>query len=370
MDFDPACLSPEERSSMRLRALYRQRGYTQYRMSKFEEYDLYAQNKDFLVSNQVITFTDLTGKLMALKPDVTLSILKNSKPTPRELHKFYYDEQVYRIPKSAKTYKEIRQVGLECIGPVDRYSCLEVLSLAAASLRALSEECLLDLSHMSLITGLIRRCGLSQKAGQQALRCFAEKNLHELAALCAQENVPQQERDLLCQLATLSGPPRLVPPQLEQTLGSLFPRELEQLSALTDGLEQAGFGDMLHIDFSVVNNMSYYDGLVFRGFLKGLSTAILAGGQYGKLAQEMGLSTDAIGFAVYLDLLEQLSDDPVPPDADILLLYGPDADPKALDAAAAALARDGSSVAVHPTIPPELRYGRLVTFQGKEGVSR
>ena len=113
MDFDPACLSPEERSSMRLRALYRQRGYTQYRMSKFEEYDLYAQNKDFLVSNQVITFTDLTGKLMALKPDVTLSILKNSKPTPRELHKFYYDEQVYRIPKAAKTYKEIRQVGLE-----------------------------------------------------------------------------------------------------------------------------------------------------------------------------------------------------------------------------------------------------------------
>ena len=92
MDFDPACLSPEERSSMRLRALYRQRGYTQYRMSKFEEYDLYAQNKDFLVSNQVSTFTDLTGKLMALKPDVTLSILKNSKPTPRELHKFYYDE--------------------------------------------------------------------------------------------------------------------------------------------------------------------------------------------------------------------------------------------------------------------------------------
>ena len=35
MDFDPACLSPEERSIMRLRALYRKRGYTQYRMSKF-----------------------------------------------------------------------------------------------------------------------------------------------------------------------------------------------------------------------------------------------------------------------------------------------------------------------------------------------
>ena len=38
-------------------------------MSKFEEYDFYAVNKDFLVSDSVITFTDTNGKLMALKPD-------------------------------------------------------------------------------------------------------------------------------------------------------------------------------------------------------------------------------------------------------------------------------------------------------------
>ena len=105
MEIRDDLLEPGERTTLRLRQLYSENGYTPYRMSKFEEYDLYAGNKDFLVSNQVITFTDLTGKLMALKPDVTLSILKNSKPTPRQLHKFYYDEQVYRIPKAAKTYK-------------------------------------------------------------------------------------------------------------------------------------------------------------------------------------------------------------------------------------------------------------------------
>ena len=70
-------LSYEEQTAFRLRTLYERNGYRPYRMSKFEEYDLYAENKGFLVSGNVITFTDLSGRLMALKPDVTLSIIKN-----------------------------------------------------------------------------------------------------------------------------------------------------------------------------------------------------------------------------------------------------------------------------------------------------
>ena len=65
-------LSFQEKVIFSLRGLYRSYGYTQYKMSKFEEYDLYANNKDFLISDRVITFTDTNGKLMALKPDVTL----------------------------------------------------------------------------------------------------------------------------------------------------------------------------------------------------------------------------------------------------------------------------------------------------------
>ena len=41
-----------------VQALYNRYGYRPYRMNKFEEYDLYARNKDFLISDSVITFTD------------------------------------------------------------------------------------------------------------------------------------------------------------------------------------------------------------------------------------------------------------------------------------------------------------------------
>ena len=81
---DETLLKREERAVFALRALYRRYGYLPFKMSKFEEYELYARNKDFLLSDRVITFTDLNGRLMALKPDVTLSILKNAEERQAE----------------------------------------------------------------------------------------------------------------------------------------------------------------------------------------------------------------------------------------------------------------------------------------------
>ena len=70
-------LRASEKIAFALRALYKKYGYLPYHMSKFEVYDLYAKNKDFLRGGGGITFNDTDGKLLALKPDVTLSIIKN-----------------------------------------------------------------------------------------------------------------------------------------------------------------------------------------------------------------------------------------------------------------------------------------------------
>ena len=67
-------LKKEERIAFALRSLYRKYGYLSYKMSKFEEYDLYVQNKDFLVGDGVITFNDTNGKLLALKPTCIISL--------------------------------------------------------------------------------------------------------------------------------------------------------------------------------------------------------------------------------------------------------------------------------------------------------
>ena len=106
MKISDSILLPGEHTLFTLRGLYASRGYAPYRMSKFEEYDLYAGNKDFLVSDNVITFTDTNGKLMALKPDVTLSIIKNTRDTDGTPRRIYYNENVYEQPLLRLTDRE------------------------------------------------------------------------------------------------------------------------------------------------------------------------------------------------------------------------------------------------------------------------
>ena len=116
--FNQDILSKLEQSIYRLRELFIENGYRKFKMNKFEEYDLYSKNKEFLVSDGVIVFNDTNGKLLALKPDVTLSIIKNSKDNKDCVEKFYYNENVYRISPTSHTYKEIMQSGVECIGKI------------------------------------------------------------------------------------------------------------------------------------------------------------------------------------------------------------------------------------------------------------
>ena len=119
-------LRSEERAVFSLRHLYEENNYKYFKMSKFEEYDLYSKNKDFLVSDSVITFNDSDGRLLALKPDVTLSIIKNFR-NGDGVQRCYYNEIVYRISDTSHTYKEIMQTGLECIGDITENELFEVV---------------------------------------------------------------------------------------------------------------------------------------------------------------------------------------------------------------------------------------------------
>ena len=355
-----------EQAVFALRSLYNRYGYTQYKMSKFEEYDLYARNKDFLISDSVITFTDLNGKLMALKPDVTLSIVKNTADHPSGLQKLYYNENVYRVSKGSRSFKEITQVGLEAFGAIDSYCISEVLLLAAKSLLAISPESILDVSHLGLLSELLGNLGIPQQETGRILGYIGEKNLHELSAACESFGLPRENVDVLVKLTSLSGAAGQTVPQAENLLrGRVSDETLDDFIRILSALSDSDAGQMLHLDFSVVDDIHYYNGIVFKGFIHGLPTAVLSGGQYDKLMQKMGRSDMAIGFAVYMDMTERLAKPVSAYDVDTVLLYGEDADLSILRQQTAALSREGSVLALR-NVPETLKYRKLMKLQGSE----
>ena len=281
---------PDERAGLLLRELYHQHGYQSYRMSKFEPYDLYARNKSFLVSENILTFTDTDGRLMALKPDVTLSIIKNIRPSCQVLEKVYYHENVYRTSPAAAGYREIMQTGLECIGALDLTAMGEVVALAAESLSLLSGEYLLDLGHMGLVSGLLgEQDNLEDGIRMALLAELGRKNAPAIRDICSQAGLGHDLAERLYCLSQLYGCPAQVLPRLKELGGSREARTaLEELEGLCRILERLDLLERVRLDFSIVNDMRYYNGVIFRGYLPGLASGVLAGGRYDHLLRRMG----------------------------------------------------------------------------------
>jgi ATP phosphoribosyltransferase regulatory subunit len=243
------------------------------------------------------------------------------------------------------------QTGLECIGNLSTLDVAEVVLLAAQSLAKLGGNFVLDISHMGLVGGIIRASGLSQEGTERAMQCLHQKNSHELRRLCQEENCDAQS---LLALVQADGAPWIVIEQLWRILDDEQLREsLAQLQAICNVLEDFGFGANIRVDFSVGSDMKYYSGVVFKGYLEGIPASVLSGGQYDKLPRKMGRKARAIGFAVYLGLLENRSHREDAFDVDTLILHDGTADPLELMAVSREAAALGSVL-----VTRELPQGR------------
>ena len=358
-------LSFNEKVVFALRSLYSSRGYSQYKMSKFEEYDLYAANKDFLISDSVITFTDIGGKLMALKPDVTLSIIKNIKDDPDTLNKVFYNENVYRISGSSHTYKEIMQAGLECLGDIDPYSICEIITLAAKSLETISDSCVLDISHLGLLENIFESFNIPKLARTQVLKFIGEKNIHEIEKYCLELGVQTKNIDAIKFLVSASGnPDEIIPAIIEKLSGITDITPLEDMKVILSAVDPA-LKSMIRVDFSVVNDIKYYNGIVFKCFIKDIPTSVLSGGQYDKLMQKMNRRSSAIGFAVYLDMLERFKSFSNDYDFDVLLTYSEKTDLSSLNKFADDLTKKGERVLVLKKASKNIKYRKLIDFDSE-----
>ncbi len=296
MDYT-ALFTAEERAAFALRALYDSRGFAPYRMSKFEEYDLYDKNKDFLLSGQVITFTDTDGTLLALKPDVTLSIAKNYDS--QSTLKVYYNENVYR-PAAEGGFREILQSGVEWLGDLGFAEQKELLDLASCALSELSEKSVLSVSHLGLLDGLFEEMRLSAACREEILDCIKSKNAALAQELCCSWGVAEVCIDSLLLLFSINSPLRKAVVDLQKAcLNDTMRSGLAELEALLD--EQTS--DEITFDLSVVHDFRFYSGLVFAGYVYGVPQAVLSGGRYDKLLPRLNKKGAAIGFAVYLDRL-------------------------------------------------------------------
>lgn len=358
-------LRQEEKITLTLRALYEQYGFRKYRMGKFEEYELYMENKNFLKNPNIITFHDLDGRLMALKPDVTLSIAKNTRANARSSEKVYYLENVYWLEKQSGGYKEVNQLGLESIGKLDALSYYEVLALAQETLAAISGSHRMQVSHIGFWVALLDGLSIEEGIRKELLSCVHGKRLHELKALLDGTGVAPFAAELIVKAASLCGGfPETLAAARSIAISNGMTDALAELETVYELLKQKGCTEHMTLDFSLVNDCDYYDGLIFQGYVEGVPRALLFGGYYGKLLRKFGKPLDAIGFAMYLNELDVLFRAQHGADVDALILYDDTADFSSLLAQADELRCQGQRVRLERSIPEDARFCKAYRFTG------
>ena len=169
-------------------------------------------------------------------------------------------------------YKEIMQAGLECVGDIDALDVFEVVYLGAKSLSLISQSFALDLSHMGIVRAVLDAACPDYGFQKEFIRLLSEKNSHDARLLCKEWGVCGEAEVALLSLISTYGDKEKVLAALEPIcVGTAAEAAYRELSSLVALLKKTPMGDSINIDFSVVNNMKYYNGIVFKGFVDGIS---------------------------------------------------------------------------------------------------
>ena len=359
MMLDENILKTEERIMYTLRSLYHKSGYAPFNMSSFEEYDMYVRNKNFMGSSKIVSFTDLSGRLLALKPDVTLSIIKNYKKNGG-VSKVYYNENVYRPDNATHEIKEIMQSGIECMGDISAVEECEVLLLAIKSLEAISDKYILDISSVGIVTGLLNAAGVNESVKKSIIKLLCAKNTAALSALCEENGVGSAISAIMIKLCEISGDAQTAIGALEKLcINREMMDALSDLKALVSSISHYGKAENLQLDFSIIDDTNYYNGVVFRGYVDKLPGSVLSGGRYDNLLKAMGKEGGAIGFAVYSDMLERIDETKKEFDCDALLIYNDEADVCDVLRAAEALKEENMSVNIQKSTQSLIRAKKV-----------
>ncbi len=345
----------EDRVTHALTDLYRSYGYGRYRMEKFEPYELYSEHKNYLKTS-VITFPDSSGRLMALRPDVTMSVVRSAAPD--EELKVYYSENVFRQERDTGEYREIRQIGLEYIGGDTGYPEAETLLLAARSLECIGGPFALCISNMDLVAAIMNGYAGEPEVMRKVLQAIRRRRPHTLKDL----PVPEDMRGRLHTLVTLPGDAGEAVAALRRMDDGSLTAPIGELETVTGVLEKAGFGEQIRLDFSILNDTDYYNGISFAGYMDGVPKAVLSGGRYDSLLHRFGKPQGGIGFAVYLGELERRLRTRPETDADVLLVCGQAPAAQILDAVRK-LTEEGRTVRACRQAPEGFRAARVIRLE-------
>lgn len=287
-----------------IRELVTARGFSEVITPALEFYDVFTPEGHGIPPENMYKLSDRQGRLMAVKPDLTMPIARLSATRLREQPlplRLYYNQSSYRVsPADSGHRNEVAQAGIELIGAAGARADLETLYLAIGALEAGGlTRFRLEIGHIGIFNALAARLAFSPEEKEAVRELIVTKNYPALSDLTGK--LPGGAAKALGKLPALFGGEEVLEELLSIIDGPDIRGPADYLRALLRDLDALGAGEAASLDLGIVGRNEYYTGIVFQGYTEGVGDTVLTGGRYDTLLSDFGEDLPAIGFGIDVD---------------------------------------------------------------------
>lgn len=267
------------------------RGYIPFQPQLFEEFEQFAFENPRLPREELVVLLSGKQQILLLRPDITSALMKEIYPIAlkEERCKVFYQSIVYRNKEEG--IAEINQFGIENFGEVNDSTEIEIIVMAIDLLSKL--PFILEIGHTGFLEGLFKECDLSNEQKNLVKRLIYLKNSDELKTWTRNTELPQEVKHVLNELFNLQGKGQELNAMLKSCI---LNKQMDE--AVRKILRLQEISPNIHVDFSIINELDYYDGIVFKGYYDRLNKEVLRGGRYKVISEDSEKQMDAIGFSI------------------------------------------------------------------------
>jgi len=299
-DFGPAEMAKRRKVEQGMRDACARFGFGEVLTPTFEHSELFTARSGQSVIDEMYVFRDKGDREMALRPEITASVIRfyvNELSTlPKPLKLFYVGNCFrYENPQSGR-YREFFQLGAELIGAENPETDAEVIALAISCLRAAGlENFVVRVGHIGILKSLVQSEIKDQAVASEVLRMIDKEDFDALGDMFDAKALPRKLFDKIASMAEMKGGIEV----LDNADNSEAKEHIKEIFLV---LKLYGIDDC-QVDMGIVRGLDYYTGMVFEVDAPklGAEKQVLGGGSYTLSELFGGEPVFSTGFAIGID---------------------------------------------------------------------
>ncbi len=301
-DYLPLEYSHKDNTENRILDSFKNAGYRMVETPILEYIEVFSVNNVGFVNEDMFKLSDSNGSLLVLRPDITMPIARMAatKMKDEDYLKLCYCGNVFHLKgEKNEGYKQVTQIGIELMGDDSYKADAECLILAINSLKEAGlNDFQIEVGQTKFFKGLMQDAGLDEEDYDEIKRYVEMKDMLAMEMMLKEKKVAADIRNDILELPALYGGVEILDTARKYSKNRLCKEAVKNVEKVLELVEKEGLIEYVSIDFSIVQSVHYYTGIVFKGICSNLGYPLLTGGRYDNLVKKYGKDMPAVGFAM------------------------------------------------------------------------